>query len=101
MQTRPFRQTRWRLASWYTVIMGFILSLCGFGIYRVMIYAHLVAIDQELQSITKTLHNSIEPKLKQPARLEPIVQQLLPDICSAEFSCPIQTIYRQEYHTSV
>ena len=101
MQTRPFRQTRWRLASWYTVIMGFILSLCGFGIYRVMIYAHLVAIDQELQSITKTLHSSIEPKLKQPARLEPIVQQLLPDICSAEFSCPIQTIYRQEYHTSV
>ena len=62
MQTRPFRQTRWRLAAWYTVIMGFILSLGGFGIYRVMIYAHLVAIDQELQSITKTLHNSIEPK---------------------------------------
>ncbi len=101
MQTRAFRQTRWRLAFWYTVVMSFILSLCGFGVYRVMIYAHLVAIDQELQSVTKTLHNSIEPKLKQPARLEPIVKQLLPDICSAEFSCPIQTTYRQKYHTSV
>lgn len=65
-----------------------------------MIYAHLVAIDQELKSVTRTLHNSIEPNLKQPARLEPIVQQLLPNICSAESSCHTQTVYRQEYHTS-
>lgn len=100
MQTKPFRQTRWRLALWYTTIMGFILSLCGFGIYQVMIYAHLVAIDQELKSVTRTLHNSIEPNLKQPARLEPIIQQLLPDICSVDSSCHTQTIYSQQYHTS-
>lgn len=100
MQTRPFRQTRWRLAFWYAAVMGFILSLCGFGVYQVMIYAHLVAIDQELKSVTTTLHNSIEPNLKQADRLEPIFQQLLPDICSAQTRCHTQTIYRQEYHTS-
>lgn len=39
--------------------------------------------------------------MKQPARIEPIVQQLLPDICSAESSCRhTQTIYKQKYHTS-
>ncbi|MEW6497812.1 MAG: histidine kinase dimerization/phospho-acceptor domain-containing protein, partial [Cyanobacteriota bacterium] len=100
MQTKPFRQTRWRLAFWYAVVMGFILSLCGFGVYQVMIYAHLVAIDQELKSVTTTLHNSIEPNLKQAGRLEPILQQLLPDICSAQTRCRTQTIYKQEYHTS-
>lgn len=100
MQTKPFRQTRWRLALWYAVVMGFILSLCGFGVYQVMIYAHLVAIDRELKSVTGTLHDSIEPNLKQSGVLEPIFQQLLPDICSAKSSCPTQTIYRQGYHTS-
>lgn len=100
MQTKPFRQTRWRLALWYAVVMGFILSLCGFGVYQIMIYAHLVAIDQELKSVTRTLHNSIEPNLKQPGRLEPIFQQLLPNICLAESRCPTQTIYEQDYHTS-
>ncbi|MBE9224739.1 two-component sensor histidine kinase [Phormidium sp. LEGE 05292] len=100
MQTKPFRQTRWRLALWYAIVMGFILGICGFGVYEVMIYAHLVAIDRELKSVTGTLHDSIEPNLKQLGVLEPIFQQLLPNICRAESSCSTQKIYGQSYHTS-
>ncbi|MEG4942401.1 two-component system sensor histidine kinase RppB [Microcoleus sp. F4-D5] len=100
MQTRPFRKTRTRLALWYALVMGFILSLCGFGVYEIMIYAHLVAIDRELESVTGTLHDSLEPNLKQPKVLEPIFKQILPDICLASSSCSNRKIYAQNNHSS-
>jgi signal transduction histidine kinase len=97
MQTKLLHQTRWRLALWYAAVMGLILSLCGFAVYQVIIEAHLAAIDRELKSVTGTLHDSIEPNLKQPGRPEPIFQQLLPDICLVEESCPTQIIYGQDH----
>lgn len=100
MQTKLLRQTRWRLALWYAAVMGLILSLCGFAVYEVIIQAHLAALDRELESVTGTLHDSIEPNLKQPGRLEPIFQQLLPDICLAKSNCPTSIIYRQDYRAS-
>lgn len=100
MQTKLLHQTRWRLALWYAAVMGLILSLCGFAVYQVIIEAHLAAIDRELESVTGTLHDSIEPNLKQPGRLEPIFQQLLPDICLAKSNCPTSIIYRQDHRAS-
>ncbi len=78
-QNRLFHLTRWRLAAWYAVVMGFILGLCGLGVYQAIVHAHWQTLDRELESVAGTLHDSIENTLKQPGRLEPITQQLLPE----------------------
>ncbi|MBD2041673.1 two-component system sensor histidine kinase RppB [Microcoleus sp. FACHB-672] len=86
-QNKLFQLTRWRLASWYAGVMGLILSLCGLGVYEAITHAHWVTIDRELESVAGTLHDSIEPLLKQPGRLEPAAQKLLPDLCLVGEPC--------------
>jgi len=76
-QNKLFSQTRLRLASSYAVVMGFILGLCGFGVYEAIVHAHWQSLDRELETVAGTLHDSIENKLKQPGRLEPMEEQLL------------------------
>ncbi len=78
-QNRLFSQTRLRLASWYVVVMGFILTLCGLGVYQAIVHAHWQTLDRELESVAGTLHDSIENTLKQPGRLEPIEARFLPE----------------------
>lgn len=78
-QNRLFHLTRWRLAAWYAVVMGFILGLCGLGVYQAIVHAHWQTLDRELESVAGTLHDSIENTLQQPGRLEPTTKQLLPE----------------------
>ncbi|MFB2920643.1 two-component system sensor histidine kinase RppB [Aerosakkonema funiforme] len=75
-QNKLFSQTRLRLATSYAVVMGFILSLCGFGVYEAIVHAHWQTLDRELETVAGTLHDSIENKLKLPGRLEPIEEKL-------------------------
>ncbi|WP_026733666.1 two-component system sensor histidine kinase RppB [Fischerella sp. PCC 9605] len=77
-QNKLFSQTRLRLASWYALVMGFILSLCGWGVYQAIVHAHWETLDRELKTVAGTLHDTIENELKQPGRLEPKAQALLP-----------------------
>ncbi|MEI2578075.1 two-component system sensor histidine kinase RppB [Scytonema sp. PRP1] len=98
MQIRLFRQTRASLALWYAVVMGLILTLCGFVVYEIIIDTYLFSINQELESVSGTLHDVIEPTLKKPGRIEPVFQQVLPNICPVEFSCPTEKIFRQSQH---
>ncbi len=86
-QNKLFNQTRWRLAFSYAGVMGLILSLLGFGVYHAIAHAHWVAIDNELKSVAGTLHDSLELKLKQPGRLEPMLGELLPNLCMIGNSC--------------
>ncbi|HEY9707514.1 MAG TPA: two-component system sensor histidine kinase RppB [Oculatellaceae cyanobacterium] len=86
-QNRLFRLTRTRLAVWYAVVMGFILSLCGVAVYRAIAHTYWITLERELESVAGTLHDGIEPTLKYPGRLEPTIRQLLPDICLAGASC--------------
>lgn len=86
-QNKLFNRTRWRLALWYAGVMGLILSASGFGVYEAIAHAHWVAVDRELESVAGTLHDSIELKLNQPGRLEPIVEELVPNLCYREASC--------------
>ncbi|MDF0556809.1 two-component system sensor histidine kinase RppB [Kamptonema sp. UHCC 0994] len=79
-QNKLFNQTRWRLALSIAGVMGLILSLLEFGVYKAIAHAHWVALDRELESVAGTLHDSLELKLKQPGRLEPIVHELLPNL---------------------
>jgi signal transduction histidine kinase len=86
-QNKLFNRTRWRLALWYALVMGFILSLSAVGLYKAIAHAHWVALDGELESVAGTLHDSIELKLQKPGRLEPIIEQLLPNLCYQNTSC--------------
>ncbi|MDJ0801140.1 MAG: ATP-binding protein, partial [Calothrix sp. MO_167.B12] len=86
-QNKLFQRTRIRLALWYAIVMGFILTVCGFGLYTAVYHAHSEALDRELEFIAKTLHNNLELKLKQPGRLEPVVKEFLPNICLVESDC--------------
>jgi two-component system OmpR family sensor kinase len=45
-QNKLFNRTRWRLASWYALVMGFILSLSALGLYKAIAHAHWVALDR-------------------------------------------------------
>ncbi|MBD2511104.1 two-component sensor histidine kinase [Nostoc muscorum FACHB-395] len=91
-QNKLFRGTRVRLALWYALVMGLILSVCAFGTYRAVFRAHVVALDSEIESVAGTLHDSIEFKLRQPGSLEPLIQELLPNInlCKIGASCTQQ-----------
>ncbi len=89
-QNRLFFLTRWRLAGLYAGVMGIILSLSGLCIYQWMAHADWQALDQELESVAGTLHDGLEPKLKQPGQIELSVEQLLPSLCLVGKTCPTQ-----------
>lgn len=95
-QNKLFSQTRWRLASWYALVMGFILGLCGLGLYEAINHAHWQTLDRELESVAGTLHDSIENTLKQPGRLEPNTQQILPE--RMEKRHILSAIHQREYY---
>jgi ArlS sensor domain len=86
-QNQLFNQTRASLAFSYAGVMGLILILLGFGVYNAIAHAHWIALDSELESVAGTLHDSLELKLKQPGRLEPMVYEILPNLCLVGDSC--------------
>jgi signal transduction histidine kinase len=86
-QNKLFNNTRISLALWYAGVMGLILSLLGIGVYKAISHAHWVALDNELESVAGTLHDSLELKLKQPGQIEPIIGELLPHLCLVRTSC--------------
>lgn len=86
-QNKLFQRTRLGLALWYALVMALILSLSGLGMYRAISHAHWMTLDREIESVAGILHDSIELKLQQPGRLEPIIKELLPNICLVENSC--------------
>lgn len=79
-QNKLFNQTRWRLALSYAAVMGLILSLLGFGVYKAIAHAHWVALERELESVAGTLHDTLELKLTQPRVLAPEAIELLPNL---------------------
>ncbi len=82
-----FLGARLHLAGWYAGVMGIILTLSGVGIYQVMAHAHWQAVDRELESVAGTLHDSLEPLLQQSDRIDPSVQQILPNLCIIGEKC--------------
>jgi signal transduction histidine kinase len=86
-QNRLFNQTRLKLAAWYAGVMGVILSVCGVAVYLHLARTHFAAIGGEIQTLTTTLHDSIEPILEKPGELHPSVKQILPGICVGDRPC--------------
>lgn len=91
---RLFNLTRLRLMGWYIGVMGVILSVCGIAFYEMMAQAHWHALHRELESVAGTLHDGLEPNLKQPGRMEPNIQQLVPGLCMAGSTCAAEMDHR-------
>jgi signal transduction histidine kinase len=86
-QSKLFTRTRWRLSAWYAGIMGALLSLSGLAFYEMLAQAHWHALHLELESLSGTLHDGLEPVLMRPGQLEPEVKQLLPELCLPNKDC--------------
>ncbi|GAB4551710.1 MAG: ATP-binding protein [Pleurocapsa sp.] len=86
-QNRLFERSRWRLASWYAAILSIVLLICALGFYEAIAHAHRITINQELESVAGTLHDSLLPVLKQPGKIESEVKELLPNTCLVETGC--------------
>lgn len=86
-QSKLFSLTRWRLAAWYAGVMGILLAICGASFYQMISHSEWQSLHRELESIAGTLHDSLEPKLLQPGKIETNVQQTLPGLCISSRSC--------------
>lgn len=82
-----FRRSRLRLAAWYALVMGGILSLSGLGVAHVLLQANWAALEREIESIAGTLHDSLEPMLPPAADPTEVLQQILPDLCLVDQPC--------------
>ncbi len=96
-----FRRSRIRLACWYAIAMGGILSLSGFGMYHSLIQANWNALEREIESLAGTLHDSLEPML--PVSEEPtiVLQQIFPDLCLVEHPCKGNSTLIQRHTTGI
>jgi signal transduction histidine kinase len=96
-QNKLFNQTRARLAVGYAAVMGVIVSLSAFTTYQLVAHSHWQAVNQELESISGTLHDNLEAKLKHPGKLEASVISALPGLCLADQPCA-HPLYESERH---
>lgn len=96
-----FHRSRIRLACWFTLAMGGILSLSGFAMYRAFGQANWVALEREVESIAGTLHDSLEPML--PASGDPtaVLQQVFPDLCVVDQPCDPNPTLIQRHTTGI
>jgi two-component Ni(II)/redox sensor kinase NrsS len=96
-----FRRSRIRLALWYALVMGGILGISGFGMYRSIVQSNWVALEREIESIAGTLHDSLEPML--PASGDPavVLQQIFPDLCLVGQSCYVHPTLIQRHTTGI
>jgi signal transduction histidine kinase len=85
--SRPFILSRWRIAGQYTAVMSLILSLGAFCVYRMMEHVHWNALHQRIESLAGTFHDGLEPVLKEPGKIEPEVNNLLPGLCWQSRTC--------------
>lgn len=98
---RLFRHSRVRLALWYALVMGVILSLSGFGMYRSLVQSNWAAMEREMESIAGTLHDSLEPML--PASEDPtvVLRRILPELCLAGQPCNTNPTLIQRHTTGI
>lgn len=86
-QNQLFNRTRRQLAGWYALVMGLLLSVCGVAVYELVFQTHRYILQQKLESLAGTLHDSIEPKLQQPEQIASSVKTILPGLCLANERC--------------
>lgn len=93
-----FRRSRLRLAIWYALVMGSILSLLGLGMARALVRSSWLALEREIESTTGTLHDSLEPMLPLSGEPADALQQILPDLCVVDRPCE-PNLFLTQRHT--
>ncbi|MEB3335874.1 MAG: two-component system sensor histidine kinase RppB [Leptolyngbyaceae bacterium] len=96
-----FRRSRVRLALWYAVIMGSILSLSGLVMYRSIVQSNWGALEREIESIAGTLHDSLEPMLPPSGDPALVLQRIFPDLCLVGQSCTVSPTLIQRHTTGL
>jgi two-component system, OmpR family, Ni(II)-sensor and/or redox sensor kinase NrsS len=96
-----FRRSRTRLALWYALVMGVILSLSGFGMYRSLVQSNWAAMEREMESIAGTLHDSLEPMLPASENPTAVLQRILPELCLAGQPCNVSPTLIQRHTTGI
>lgn len=86
-QNRLFSKTRTTLAFYYAGVMSLILIMLGVGTYQAIKRSYSLEIDRDLQSIAGTLYQSLELQLQQRGRIDPSIEQLLPNLCQLGNHC--------------
>ncbi len=86
-EEKLFRQTKLKLAGYYTTVMSLILGLCSVAIYQLEAYNQQQSLHRELVSIAGTLHDGLEPVLTRPGQIEPEVERLVPNLCIVVQQC--------------
>jgi two-component system OmpR family sensor kinase len=81
-----FNRTRSRLSLYYASTMGLIFLGLSFGVYRAISHANMRAIEQEIQSVAGTLHDSLEVKLERPGKLTNNAKKLFANLCVLDTS---------------
>lgn len=87
-ELKLFRNTRWRLASWYISGISLILVMIGFGVYEAIIHAHRITVEKELKTVAGTLHDNLAIILDTPGKLSEDVEQFFPNLCLINEPCP-------------
>ena len=96
-----FRRSRTRLALWYLLVMGTILSLSGLGMYRSLVQSNWSATEREIESIAGTLHDSLEPILPASEDATAMLRRILPELCLAEQPCNPNSTLIQRHTTGI
>jgi two-component system, OmpR family, Ni(II)-sensor and/or redox sensor kinase NrsS len=96
-----FYRSRVRLALWYALVMGVILSLSGFGMYRSLVQSNWAAMEREMESIAGTLHDSLEPMLPISENPTTVLRRILPELCLAGQSCNTNPTLIQRHTTGI
>jgi signal transduction histidine kinase len=88
MNRNPFfSRSRFYLTACYAGVMGVILAITGIGIYQLVAWERWQALEQELNTLTNTLHDAIEPMLQTPEVITPDVAQVIPGLCLKNADC--------------
>ncbi len=95
--SKVFHSTRLRLAGLYAGTMGVILTICGAGFYEAMAHSHLSELNHRIESVAGTLHDGLEASLREPGKLEPVVQKFIPSLCAAQITCLSQDATTSHY----
>ncbi|WP_040467065.1 hypothetical protein, partial [Geminocystis herdmanii] len=89
-KNRLFNQTKISLTCWYASIFSGIISLGALGVYEAIEHAHYITINQELKTVAGTFHDTLEPLLIKPNKLEKTVREIISDLCLIDEKCDNQ-----------
>ena len=80
-QNRLFNRTRIQLTVTYAIVIGLITLMSGFAIHLVLIRAFERTVNRELDTLSGTVHDTLEAVLEQPGIVNSMAIDLLPGLC--------------------